>query len=125
VYPPMSSKPRTHVKRPFHTDRVILLLHQWAGPKKLFVPKKIRTLDLMRLPQKPRPPLPLEPKVSRLTKVHPHNQNKITTNSKKSQIIAVSKLSIHGNLIFYWNMNKIMGFDGNNDQLSYYITSTR
>lgn len=54
--------------------------------------------------------------VSTLIKAHPHKQNKITaTNSKKSQIIVVSKLPIHGNLIFDWNMNKIMGFDGNND----------
>jgi hypothetical protein len=31
-----------------------------AGPKKLFTPKRIRTLDLKGLPQRPRP-LPLEP----------------------------------------------------------------
>jgi hypothetical protein len=30
VYPPLSSKPRTHVKHPLHTDRVILRLHRQA-----------------------------------------------------------------------------------------------
>jgi hypothetical protein len=60
VYPPLLGKPRTHVKRPLHTDRVILRLRRRAGPKELFALKGIRTLDLMKLPQRPRP-LPLEP----------------------------------------------------------------
>jgi len=47
VYPPLSGKPQTDVKRPLHTDR--------ASPKKLFAPKEIRTLDLMGLPQRPKP----------------------------------------------------------------------
>jgi hypothetical protein len=45
---------------PFHMNRIILRLRQQADPKKLFTPKKIRTLEFMGLPQKPRL-LPLEP----------------------------------------------------------------
>jgi hypothetical protein len=60
VYPFLSSKPQTHVKCLLHTDRIILRLRQRVDPKELFAPKGIRTLDLMRLPQRPRP-LPLEP----------------------------------------------------------------
>jgi hypothetical protein len=58
--PTLSGEPRTRIKRPLHTDRVILQLRQWAGSKKLFAPKEIRTLDIIGLPQRPRP-LPLEP----------------------------------------------------------------
>jgi len=60
MYPPLSGKPRTYVKRPFHTDWVILWFCQRAGSKELFAPKEIRTLDLIGLPQRPMP-LPLEP----------------------------------------------------------------
>jgi hypothetical protein len=59
-YPSMSGKLRTCVKRPLHTDRVILRLRRRVGLKKLCIPKGIRTLDLMGLPQRLRP-LPLEP----------------------------------------------------------------
>jgi hypothetical protein len=47
LYPLLSGKPRTHVKRPLHTNRVILQLRRRADPKELFTPKGIRTLDLM------------------------------------------------------------------------------
>jgi hypothetical protein len=60
VYPPLLGKSRTHVKSPLHTDQVIFRLRRRAGPKELFALKGIRTLDLMELPQRPRP-LPLEP----------------------------------------------------------------
>jgi hypothetical protein len=54
VYPPLSGKPRTRVKRSLHTDWIILQLHRQADPKKLFASKRIRILDLMGLPQRPR-----------------------------------------------------------------------
>jgi hypothetical protein len=60
MYQPLSGKPWTRVKRPLHIDRVILQLLRRAGPKELFASKGFRTLDLIELPQRPRP-LPLEP----------------------------------------------------------------
>jgi predicted neutral ceramidase superfamily lipid hydrolase len=54
VYLPLTGKPRTHVELLLHTNRVILRLCWRAGPKELFAFKGIRTLDLMRLPQRPR-----------------------------------------------------------------------
>jgi hypothetical protein len=59
VYPPLLGKSRICVKRPLHTDRIILRLRSQAGPKKLFASKGIRTLDFIGLPQRPMP-LPLE-----------------------------------------------------------------
>jgi hypothetical protein len=55
MYPLLLGKLRTHVKHPFHLDRLILWFCRRAGPKELFAPKGIRTLDLMRLSQRPRP----------------------------------------------------------------------
>lgn len=60
MYPLLSGKPRTHLKHLLHTDRVILRLRRRFGPKELFAPKGIQTLNLMGLPQKLRS-LPLEP----------------------------------------------------------------
>jgi hypothetical protein len=50
VYPLLSGKPRTYVKRPLLTDRVILRL-----ALKNFALKGIRILDLMELSQRPKP----------------------------------------------------------------------
>jgi len=60
MYQPLSGKPWTRVKRPLYTDQIILRFRLQAGPKELFAPKEIRTLDLMGLPQRPKP-LSLEP----------------------------------------------------------------
>ena len=51
MYPLLLGKPQTRVKRPLHTDRVILRLWQQAGPKKLFAPKRFQALDLMECQQ--------------------------------------------------------------------------
>jgi hypothetical protein len=48
----MSGKLQTRIKHPLHMDRII---RRRADPKKLFTPKEIRTLDLMQLPQIPKP----------------------------------------------------------------------
>jgi hypothetical protein len=60
MYLLLSGKLRICVKCPFHTDQVILRPHRRVGPKELFTPKGIQTLDLMELSQRSRP-LPLEP----------------------------------------------------------------
>jgi hypothetical protein len=52
MYSLLSDKLQTRVKRSLHTNRVILQLRQRADPNKLFVPKEIRTLNLMKLPQR-------------------------------------------------------------------------
>ena len=57
---PKLGKPRTRVKRPLHTYQVMIRLRRRASPKELFAPKGIRTLDLMKTPQRSKP-LPLEP----------------------------------------------------------------
>jgi hypothetical protein len=74
VYPSLLGKPRTRAKRPFHTDWVILRLRRWIGSKELFVPKGIRTLDLIEMLPRPRP-LPLKSKcnlmlIKHFTKCH-------------------------------------------------------
>jgi hypothetical protein len=42
VYPFFSSKPRIRVKRPLHTNQVILKLCQQAGRKELFAPREFK-----------------------------------------------------------------------------------
>lgn len=42
MYPLLSSKLRTRVKGPLHTDQVILQFYQRADPKELFAPKDCR-----------------------------------------------------------------------------------
>jgi len=60
VYPHMSGKPQTYVKRSLQTNRVILWLRRQADSKELFSPKEIRILNLIEILPGPRP-LPLEP----------------------------------------------------------------
>jgi len=52
--PTLLDKPQTRVKCPIHTDRVIHRLRRRTGSKELLTRKRIRTLYLMRLPQRPR-----------------------------------------------------------------------
>lgn len=59
MYLPQLGKPWIRAKHSLHLDWVIFSLHRQASPKKLFTLKKIRTLDLMRIPHRLKP-LPLE-----------------------------------------------------------------